>query len=929
MLRRIVLLTIALLPCAGNAEEAVIRVPLEWEPGTVGGYSAQSVELSPQPPDGVAALAGVDGVLYGSAPLGDVRPLLVALEPTESSARMWVDTDMDGDLTDERDVPCTRSGSTLMADVSVLVPVSSDEVPVPVEVHLYRSTSGAQPLNLYPKAYRTGEAVIAGRLRRVALVDETSDLRFDDAQRDVYYVDLDGDGTFAAGHGTHEHFHFGAPVNLAGRGFEVRLADAVGSALELHPVAEVPEPLPRRWKTTRYAGPGREQAPPTEDLATLTARFREEVGKTYTERYQTVNAIGRTGDPEAVAFLLDVAQKDDDTSLRSAAVRALGNPAYVEKAAPRLVKLARGSDPNLASAAVQALYDAGYPEREPLFVDLLGSSQTSVVQAAARYLAYEATDTGRAAVLKACRDAATPALRQQAYIAARSLPDGPPPEVMLQAAREDYPSLQAYALEDLDTIGHPDARVIALQLAEVRPVVRNVGLAVARVLGSDDGPGSAEAALLVGAAGDDTVRAEVVQRVSTLRAEKGVREVMGLLRAKDPAVRSLAAQVLAGVPEPYVTDELASRAKKEKDEEVLAALVEALGDHGDPEHAELLISATRKKRYEILRAAAIRALARLGLQNEDVRAFFLKLLSSKDWQDRIFAIDAAGASGDQRLVRDLVPLLGHERRQVRLATVQALSRLRSGDAVKPLIDRLADEDLQRIRNEIASALFLATGVNLYDEHALWTQWWDDHGGAFAVPQEIPRLPDAAAGGTAASFYGIPIDSDRVTFVIDQSGSMSAADTSGVTRDESGPAPNRLDAAVREVLRALAQLDEKAYANVVLFHTTIQPWKDELVRMSKKARRDLSEHLLKQRPTGGTNLYDGLEQALLDPEVDTVLLLSDGVPGSGKYTSTNDILRAIRRVNQTRRIVIHCVSLGRDSDLLQKLAAENGGKYTRR
>ena len=173
----------------------------------------------------------------------------------------------------------------------------------------------------------------------------------------------------------------------------------------------------------------------------------------------------------------------------------------------------------------------------------------------------------------------------------------------------------------------------------------------------------------------------------------------------------------------------------------------------------------------------------------------------------------------------------------------------------------------------------------------------------------------------------------MTFVIDQSGSMSAADTSGVKGatgdgEDDGPA-NRLDAAVREVLRALTQLDEQAFANVILFHTTIQPWNDELVRMTKRRRAELSKHLLKQRPIGGTNLYDGLEQALMDPEVDTVLLLSDGVPGAGKYTATDDILRAIRRVNQTRRIVIHCVSLGRDSDLLRRLAAENGGRYARR
>ena len=73
----------------------------------------------------------------------------------------------------------------------------------------------------------------------------------------------------------------------------------------------------------------------------------------------------------------------------------------------------------------------------------------------------------------------------------------------------------------------------------------------------------------------------------------------------------------------------------------------------------------------------------------------------------------------------------------------------------------------------------------------------------------------------------------------------------------------------------------------------------------------------------------MELALADKRVDTIFLLSDGVPGSGKYTTTADILREVGRRNQTRRIAIHCVSIGTDSDLLKKLAAANGGKYVRR
>ena len=179
------------------------------------------------------------------------------------------------------------------------------------------------------------------------------------------------------------------------------------------------------------------------------------------------------------------------------------------------------------------------------------------------------------------------------------------------------------------------------------------------------------------------------------------------------------------------------------------------------------------------------------------------------------------------------------------------------------------------------------------------------------------------GGTVASFYGLPLDSDRVVFVIDQSGSMSAADV----RSRDGR--TRLDTAKSEVLAAVGRLKDNDRINLILFETNIRPWKTKLAKLSAGVRSDLESHLKKQDPLGGTNLYDGLEAALLTKGVDTVFLLSDGVPGSGKYVHHADIVRAVRRLNQTRRITIHCVSVGMQSSLLRELAASNGGKYVQR
>ena len=81
---------------------------------------------------------------------------------------------------------------------------------------------------------------------------------------------------------------------------------------------------------------------------------------------------------------------------------------------------------------------------------------------------------------------------------------------------------------------------------------------------------------------------------------------------------------------------------------------------------------------------------------------------------------------------------------------------------------------------------------------------------------------------------------------------------------------------------------------------------------------------KRRPKGGTELFLGLNKALRDKQVDTIFVLSDGQVRAG-----HTILDAVEALNGDRRIAIHCVAIGTDSLLLRHLAAQNGGRYTRR
>ncbi|MCK5944157.1 MAG: HEAT repeat domain-containing protein, partial [Planctomycetes bacterium] len=568
------------------------------------------------------------------------------------------------------------------------------------------------------------------------------------------------------------------------------------------------------------------------------------------------------------------------------------------------------------------------PQRDAVYIEMLASGDSAQASAGARWLGYSESDEARKAILDAAASGGSPTTRLNAYrYGVRNLPEGPPVPLLLRLAKGDDASLRAEAIRDLGVLGHPQAVPLARAVAGERPVDYQAGLAVCEVLGAAGTPDAVAAILSL--LEDDRLHANVrkaaVEQLRLIRSERSVDVLVKALRSKRDAVRAVAVEVLSSVPERRVTNALLKQVKREKEPEIEAMMLEALGDHGDPVALTTLLKGTRSKKPE-LRLAAVRGLARLGFHHDRVRAFFLSMLGSRQWEDRVLALDAARAYGDASLLPKVQASLDHRAWQVRLAAVEAMASLRVRAAVLPLIERLEHEQERRIRDAIALALFQLTGVNAADNLKTWRLWWSENGKSFSVPEEVPVLPQQSASGTGAGFYGIPVVTERVVFLIDKSGSMSAVEEQEQTTE--AKTRNRLDIAVRETLGALGKLADRARVNVIFFDNAFHPWEDELQKLGPN-RKKLQRELESERPGGGTNIYDGLEFALRMKDVDTIFLLSDGAPGSGKFVATEDILRGVRRENQTRRIVIHCVAVGMESDLLRRLASENGGRYARR
>jgi len=316
-------------------------------------------------------------------------------------------------------------------------------------------------------------------------------------------------------------------------------------------------------------------------------------------------------------------------------------------------------------------------------------------------------------------------------------------------------------------------------------------------------------------------------------------------------------------------------------------------------------------------------------------------------------VDGLAALGDATIEPALIgKFLPHESWYVRARAAAALAQLRSRAAVPALIARLEKEE-GRSRSDLNAALQSLTGQNFRPVFAIWQRWWKENEASFVVPPLPPEktaLEEAAETG-GVTFFGIATESQRVLFVLDLSGSMQFSmvpknnpnDDPGRPYDLPGQGEmSRLEAAKRDLAKAVGGLRDGALFNFVLFATDVWTWSDELATMTPEMRKQAADFIAASDAVGATNIYGSLERALdlagakggatwSAPVIDTIYFLTDGRATVGLTTSTDEILSFVRERNRNAGIVIHTIGLSdaHDAVLMRRLAEENGGTYVGR
>lgn len=337
-----------------------------------------------------------------------------------------------------------------------------------------------------------------------------------------------------------------------------------------------------------------------------------------------------------------------------------------------------------------------------------------------------------------------------------------------------------------------------------------------------------------------------------------------------------------------------------------------------------------------VRAAAVAALGRA--RAERALDAIVDLAADPSERVRKEVPEALARLAGERAIPLLRSLGRDDRWRVRLGVVRALADLKSPKSVAELVDQFARER-GRVREDCLVNLQRLTGRTFGLDVDAWRRFVEEAPDDFITrADQVMLQPAKYAGGVR--YYGVKTLSKRFVLVTDVSGSMETpVDIRSIYE---GVAP-RIEITIRELTRLIDELDADVSFDLVTFSDEARWWKPALVPANPRNKRNATAVVDAYRASGATNVHEALsfvfdmaEEALDAPiakneDLDTVFLLSDGVPTEGAIQAADLLVDYIVERNSTLALRIHCLSLTNEAaaeEFLERIADASGGTYVR-
>jgi hypothetical protein len=400
---------------------------------------------------------------------------------------------------------------------------------------------------------------------------------------------------------------------------------------------------------------------------------------------------------------------------------------------------------------------------------------------------------------------------------------------------------------------------------------------------------------------------------------------------------------------------------------------------------EFLVNINRKALDNSDVVAVIQqALASMG-SDEARSAIISNTPKAADYRMRIILIEVCQRFSGSEVTSAIIQCVDDRNDKVAMSAVRALGNRGSLEAVEPLVElmeKLAKkkEDGSRLYNDVRIALENITGQSDLIEAQDWRNWYNANKdkivpGTPGADGRIDTYRPMVGEAKTVSFFGIQIDSRRIIFVIDVSGSMEIPDPppenwvpdgdidtgKGTTLGKDDPTlkkkiederkrmndpkvwgeeRKRIVRTKKELIRVLKALEGTVKFNIVAFSDEIRTFSKKLEKATSSTRDSAVKWVEKLAASGLTFTDDALREAFKDEEMDTIILLSDGAPthmgGDAKpewngHQDSQMIIESIYgwldKENKFRKVTIHTLGFtGANFEFMEELSKRTNGKF---
>lgn len=319
-----------------------------------------------------------------------------------------------------------------------------------------------------------------------------------------------------------------------------------------------------------------------------------------------------------------------------------------------------------------------------------------------------------------------------------------------------------------------------------------------------------------------------------------------------------------------------------------------LAELGDPTYLPLVIQALEDRAPKV-RIDAIRAIRKIG-PDDAALAVLSKTLLTAEWPLLVEICATLGAHPDKRVIPALIKRLDQENGRFQLDIVHALSCIAGAQE-----GRTAEE---------------------------WKEWWRTNGAGFEVElgasqkyRETTRVQDVDVP-SLGFFYGLPIFSDHLVYVVDTSLSMRGPRIDSLREN----LVSSLQSLTPEDKRVMRNRQSRVYFNIVDFGGDVVTMQDSGLTDNIDDGIDRAQEM---PMTIGTRSYDALERAIGLEGADSIYFLSDGAPLWGQLEKWDRIMAAMDLLMLYRPVAIWSVAFdpsGPDGKAMTLMSDENFGRY---